>query len=765
MQSNRLLSFFLIFLLLASVFVIFIPSVSASDTLYERYNAGNDGTSGISDTTWRSQTFTIGNTGTNINHLITSVKLLLYRVNNPGIVTVYIETVNVSNYPTNTILAIGTTDGDTLTPLVAGEWREIFFTTTYVLHANTRYAIVVKISGSGANSIRCLSDDTVPTYTGGTYFATTDSGVTWASYPEFDILFEEYGIASYPPSNMMIPGFTNATISLAWTAAANRGVIIRNATGYPATHYLGTEIYNNTGTSYIDIGLLPSHKYYYRAWNWNGTAFSANYSSINATTRPNPPYNVHWISAGSNINISWLKGTGSMRTVLRLSNTSQPILPQDGIEIYNGTNIFKVQAMPRAFFVTLFSFNITTGLFSSPGTNLSIYYIYIRCYNESSGLPITGYGVFFTNPLGTQTYAHDNCTNPFIVNTTVIPLGNDISFIVNATGYYSRTYVMDIVITGNYYINAYLVPITATLYYLRVVETIDTSYTTYDQAVEDVNVIVKRYINATVGYEAVSSLITDANGYVNLQLVPYVNYKIFLNKSGYEDKVSNYAPAPPNAFGQTVETVFRIVKILGIVENITTFSDAYDFYATMYTNNTINIICQELIASTTDAQFYIYATYNTSVTLFSSYSYSGTLNANIWVSGINTSRMYVVLLNVNHSLAGYSIQTLHVLPITSNETKTNGTWLENKIASHFGTFELGYVNTIFLFLPAIILIVLFGAAHQSGLGLFLSGCYIGGALKFMQFDIGTVAKMVMLSGLFIVLGILLIIAKRSGWYE
>jgi hypothetical protein len=579
---------------------------------------------------------------------------------------------------------------------------------------------------------------------------------TWSSFGA------EISVGS---SNLTATTISNTSIGLSWTNVGT-SVLIRNDTTYPPTPFDGTEIYNSTGTTYTDIGLTVSHKYYYRVWLWSAGSWGVTNSSANATTKPNPPYNQAWVQVGSNINVSWLNGTGAKKTVLRMSTTTQPLTPTDGTEIYNGTAHYKVQAVTGIFYITLFSFNTTSGHFST-GVTLSSYFVFVRCYNESSGLLISGYSVFFTNPLGTQTYMHDGCTNPHIINTSVIPQGNDISLMVNATGYYARTYVMDIIITGNYYINAYLVPISATLYYLRVVETIESSYTPYDQAVEDASVIIKRYINATVGYEIISSLYTDANGYVNLQLVPYVHYKVFLNKSGYDDKVSEYTPAPPNEYGQTVEKVFRIVRTTGGFTNITTFDDAYDFYATMYTNNTINIVCQELIAATTNAQIYVYETYNTTITLFNSHSYIGTvLNLSIWEVGINTAREYIIILNVNHSLIGYSIQTLYVLPITVyNQTKINATDIENKIADHFGAWDLGYVKTILLFLPTICLIVLFGAGHQPGLGLFIAGCYLGGILKFIQFDLGTAAQMGMLAGLFIVMGILVIIAKRKGWYD
>ncbi|GAI48420.1 unnamed protein product, partial [marine sediment metagenome] len=61
-----------------------------SSTLYERYNTGDTTGNLIRDKDLAGQTFTIGNTGVNENHNITSVKLKIYRRGSPGTGTVAI---------------------------------------------------------------------------------------------------------------------------------------------------------------------------------------------------------------------------------------------------------------------------------------------------------------------------------------------------------------------------------------------------------------------------------------------------------------------------------------------------------------------------------------------------------------------------------------------------------------------------------------------------------------------------------------------------
>ena len=113
-------------------------------TLYERYTTGEDHAAGIYGRYWKGQTFTIGNTGANENHNITSVKLKLFRQGSPGMLTVHIRATS-GGKPTGSDLTSGTTDGNTLTTAYAGEWREIALT-PYELSANTQYAQIVQTS-------------------------------------------------------------------------------------------------------------------------------------------------------------------------------------------------------------------------------------------------------------------------------------------------------------------------------------------------------------------------------------------------------------------------------------------------------------------------------------------------------------------------------------------------------------------------------------------------------------------------------------------
>lgn len=156
--------------------------------LYERYNTGDDGGGGFHDVTWYGQTFTPA-----IAHKITSVKLKLYRGGLPGIITVSIRTTDENDHPTGEDLCSGTTDGDTL-PGSPGEWREITLGDGCNLDADTKYAIVIRaLTGDASNIAYSRQDQSSPTYDGGCRENSGNSGSTWTSRTDRDLMFEDWG--------------------------------------------------------------------------------------------------------------------------------------------------------------------------------------------------------------------------------------------------------------------------------------------------------------------------------------------------------------------------------------------------------------------------------------------------------------------------------------------------------------------------------------------------------------------------------------------
>ncbi|GAJ24822.1 unnamed protein product, partial [marine sediment metagenome] len=154
-------------------------------TRFEYYIVGDENWCWTWDGEWLAQTFT-----SPVAHRITSVKLKGFRRGLPGTVTVSIRATDGDGHPTGDDLCVGTTNGNTLTTSIYGEWREIFLGAGCDLAADTKYAIVPRIAGGveGVTDLCLRLDITSPTYAGGCWEDNHDYGVTWTeSYPSRDL--------------------------------------------------------------------------------------------------------------------------------------------------------------------------------------------------------------------------------------------------------------------------------------------------------------------------------------------------------------------------------------------------------------------------------------------------------------------------------------------------------------------------------------------------------------------------------------------------
>jgi hypothetical protein len=183
---------FALALSLGLVMVAQTPMPVMAASMYEHYNTGDDNHAWLYGTTWVAQSFT-----PSAAHTITSVKLKLFRVGSPGTVTVSIRATDGSGHPTGGDLCSGTTNATTLTNSAPGEWREITLGSGYGLSAGTTYAIVVRVTGGDAsNYVWWRMDGSSPTYGGGMYLLSFNSGSSWTSGASYDLMFEEWGNAA-----------------------------------------------------------------------------------------------------------------------------------------------------------------------------------------------------------------------------------------------------------------------------------------------------------------------------------------------------------------------------------------------------------------------------------------------------------------------------------------------------------------------------------------------------------------------------------------
>jgi len=90
-----------------------------------------------------------------------------------------------------------------------------------------------------------------------------------------------------PPATFTASVISSSRIDLSWTKGnkADKTVIRQKTGGYPSLT-TGEEIYNGTGTSYPNTGLIPITQYYYRAWSWNNTGkyWSESYKQVTKYT-------------------------------------------------------------------------------------------------------------------------------------------------------------------------------------------------------------------------------------------------------------------------------------------------------------------------------------------------------------------------------------------------------------------------------------------------------------------------------------------------
>lgn len=160
--------------------------------LYERYITAGGTLDAVYAERWFAQTFTIGNTGANVGHIISSVKLLIRRVGTIGWFNVHIRATDGAGLPAGPDLASGTYDGDTLPTSTA--FIEITLTPCQLL-AGTKYAIVVENGDQGGGgSILEWRRSTSAGYGGGSWCYSTDSGVSWGTNLSRDYTFYEYGL-------------------------------------------------------------------------------------------------------------------------------------------------------------------------------------------------------------------------------------------------------------------------------------------------------------------------------------------------------------------------------------------------------------------------------------------------------------------------------------------------------------------------------------------------------------------------------------------
>lgn len=625
------------------------------------------------------------------------------------------------------------------------------------------------------------------TYTNNSYY------IDGYNYSSYSISHPERWFLTKPqaPTNKSTNLLNETAINISWTNGngSNTTVLIKKIGSYPTTPYDGIEVYNSS-TNYSIQNMIINEGGFFRAWsytNWthDGTTYwqySDDYLTFNFSKMIITVYNESkpWQNISADIQITSKDGT----KVYQVFNVETPYeIDLEGEDAPTGEDVSFVISnssyRTRIYYkdITLnviYNFSGVTGFYlppletpgSDPGEEEDCI---LRTITES--ISISNPAV---NAVITTSHVIEEIYSVEIYNNSLygsyggwlnVPSGQYTSNTSNVTVQHG---FMDVNTSQArvtyYYYYCTNQTISTALYRLRVVETISTDYTDVDRGVEGIVVHILRYFNTTGVFTEIAAPLTDANGYCNVWLIQNNFYKVNITDTLFEPMISDYTTDPPNAYGQTLEKIFRLVRISSIDENKTyLFSDVYSYNATMNTNNTLYVQIAEKISTTTNMQIYIYEAYNETYTLITTHLNIGNTSTRLWVSNINTTRLYYVVIKANHTTAEYINITIVVLPITMNQTTYNADDIDSIFNNIFGEKTgLSYAIVFLIYLPAIFILLGFAAIQHPGLGMIITSLYCGYVSTFVIFTPDFAIKLSILITLGLVFGVVLI-AMKKGW--
>ncbi len=214
---------------------------------YQYYNTNDDNDRDIYGADWGAQTFTPA-----IDHVIGKVKLKLFRVGDPGTITVSIKSTS-GGKPVGADLCSGIILGTDITLDSNGDWYEISFGDGFDLDVNAQYAIVVRAPGGDSdNKVSWRADITDPTFTGGTFASSSDSGVDWGIVSGVDCMFEEWGVGPASPTTVVWGNLFKSQISAEKVEEAILRLIQSHEDDPDAHVESGESLYSHKAQAIID---------------------------------------------------------------------------------------------------------------------------------------------------------------------------------------------------------------------------------------------------------------------------------------------------------------------------------------------------------------------------------------------------------------------------------------------------------------------------------------------------------------------------------
>jgi hypothetical protein len=541
-----------------------------------------------------------------------------------------------------------------------------------------------------------------------------------------------YFIPPYPPTDVGTTVETNSSFTISWTKGINASttVVRRKLNEYPSTVTDGDQLYNGTGEQ-LNIEVIEG-SYYYKLWSYANETYSEGVT----------------VDVGGLVVNCYDENTNeSLEFDIRISN-------EDGSETYesrNNTNphVLNISQLPLGEDVKIVvsaSQNYTdkTEIFDGypNDENYTITYVVLLYPPESKETTnVTCENV----SSGHKSYPQFTIVDDII---TILPDHADefTKIYVNYSygEYRPRTYHLDLNESSFYLLNAYLPPILdVKLYLLSVIDQ-------YSESVENARIDVKRSVNGT--FVIVSSLLTDSSGEADIYLIPFKDYIFTISKEGYVTVNVSWTPGD-----QIFTKKFRI-EVQTTEPSGETIGDIILFNGRLYDNGSILVEYFDKNSETINSHIIIYEYYNDTLTFIAEYSNTSEYNIDFWYSVSNTSRSYIVSLYVNHTTLGQIIDyRIYINPL--HPDRDQGGWLETLFGETLGEWNYGYVLTILWYLPALILIIGFGAMHYPGFGVFSAGLY--SIFLTWYIYVPEEAKILTFAGIAIVIGIIAMILVQG----
>ncbi|MBA7598129.1 hypothetical protein ES703_05139 [subsurface metagenome] len=148
------------------------------------------------------------------------------------------------------------------------------------------------------------------------------------------------------PTNLQDTARTDNSIDLSWGkgAGAQQTMVRYRTDQYPTSTSDGTQAYFDTGTSTTVESLSSGQIYYFRAWSYATEGGKEQYSDLTsddtAYTSPGDPATLDASNpSATTIDLSWVKGTGGDKTMIRRKEGSYPVDETDGQQAYFDTGV------------------------------------------------------------------------------------------------------------------------------------------------------------------------------------------------------------------------------------------------------------------------------------------------------------------------------------------------------------------------------------------------------------------------------------------